>query len=144
MVDPLDSEDEHVRYSAYCGLLGAADSSDWLLDRLAKDPDQVMADGVRIRMIENAESRNAVAALSSRPDFASNPVRRKAEERNAVLDALEAVSEAQLLAVVGTGFKQAQLELLKRRDVPQAVLRTLAEEGATRSVRNQARQRSGG
>ena len=128
MAEPLDSEDEHVRYDAYCGLIGAAeDVPEWVLDRLATDPDQVMADSVRIRMIGDAASLGAVAALTSRPDFASNSVRQKAAERSAVLAAWAPDSEAQLVTVAGSGFKKAQLELLKRSDVPLTVLRLLAE-----------------
>lgn len=144
VADPLNSDDEHVRFGAYCRLVGeAGDVPAGLLDQLANDADQVMADSVRVRIIERATSRDAVDSLIVRPDFGSSPVRRKADERRAVLDARDAGSEAQLLAVVGTGFKQAQLELLRRPDIRQRVLRALADEDATAAVRNQARQRAG-
>jgi len=138
--DAFSSDDEHVRYEAYCQEMNAGETSEELLDRLAADPDQVMADGVRIRLIERASSRDGITAHTVRADFGSKGVQQKARECIAVLDAREATSPDQLLAVVATGFKRAHLEVLDRSDLPTTVLEALSRDGATKAVRNRANE----
>lgn len=143
MDDAFDAEDEHVRFAAYRRAVDGGEPLEGILDQLANDPDQVMADSVRTRLLDRATTRHAVAGLLARPGFSSRAVLRKAEERLAVLDARQAQSQEQLLAVVAMGIKKAHLELLERQDLPRDVLVALVDAGATRAIRNRARQRVG-
>jgi hypothetical protein len=141
--DAFEAEDEHVRFAAYRRAVDSGEPLEGIVDQLANDPDQVMADSVRTRLLDRATTRDDVTQLLDRPGFSSRAVLWKAEERIAVLDARQAQSQEQLLAVVATGIKKAHLELLERRDLPQDVLVALVDAGATRAIRNRARQRGG-
>lgn len=143
MDEAFEAEDEHVRFAAYLRAVDGGEPLEGIVDQLVNDPDQVMADGVRIRLLDQVTTRDDVTQLLDRPGFSSRTVLRKAEERFAVLDARQAQSQDQFLAVVATGIKKAHLELLERHDLPQDVLVALVDAGATRAIRNRARQRSG-
>lgn len=144
MDDAFEAEDEHVRFAAYLRAVDGGELLEEILDQLANDPDQLMADSVRTRLLDRATTRDDVTQLLDRPGFSSRAVLRKAEERIAVLNVRQAQSQEQLLAVVATGIKKAHLELLERQDLPQDVLVALIDTGATRAIRNRARQRGGG
>lgn len=126
MDDPFDTGAEHGRFAAYRRGVSGGELLEGILDQLANDPDQAMADGVRTRLLDLGTTRDDVTQLIARPGFSSPAMLRKAEGRFAVLDARQAQSQEQLLVVVATGIKRAHMQLLEREDLPQGVLVTLA------------------
>ena len=80
MDDAFDAEDEHVRFAAYRRAVDGGEPLEGILDQLANDPGQVMADSVRTRLLDRATTRDAVTGLLAQPGFSSRAVLRKAED----------------------------------------------------------------
>ena len=68
-------------------------------------------------------------------------MRRIVDEACWLRDAEAAADETEFRRVVATGIKSVQQLVVHRDDLPRPILEQLASDGATRAIRNVARQR---
>jgi hypothetical protein len=141
----FDDPDEHVRFGAFVDFVKDGlhhDGRDWLVAKLSADPDQTMADAVRIYWMEEAGLPEVeLAELDREPGFDSPIVQRRRREARIMRAVTETATESELLGVAESGLPRAHRLLVSRDVLPFAVVQYLADNGASKAVRNIARQR---
>ena len=139
------AQDEHARWLALKSLIDSGlhhADLDAVLARIDEEPDGTVADGARGHLVKNGGLTDEdLRRLRSRPGFEVGPMRRIVDEACWLRDAEAAADETELRRVVATGIKSVQQLVVHRDDLPRPVLEQLASDGATRAIRNVARQR---
>ena len=166
--DEFASEDWERRYTAYRRVLDEhPDALDIVLARVAKDTEVCLADSIRRDVIINSRSPSERAALAARKDFSSPEaradlvdmatshdeieqlagepelqppfLRKRVADAHALLDVADnATPVDRLVAIAESTSARAQRALLRRGQLPAAVVESLVARGATRAIRNAA------
>ena len=143
----VDENTEHYRYSSFCSLLDRAVQDTVTLDRFIEladlDADQTMARAALGQLVRHSGlATQQLNYLKSHPSFAS-PILQTILDQTLLLRELHSsdLSDDLFNRCLSSGKDGVQRTLLDHSRISKEQVETLSEHGATRAIRNLAKQK---